>query len=93
MTMELSDIKTLQQISAEYSIPVSTLKTRLKLSSFEMIKNVDYRRMGVHQGILFSPKGLIKIIRTSWDVKDEKKVRQETEKLKRSETENENKKK
>ena len=91
MTMLLTDIKTLQQISAEYNIPVPTLKTRLKLLNFEMIENVDFRRMGVHQGILFSPKGVMKITRTGLDVKKEKKVRQETEKLKRSEIENEKK--
>ena len=59
--MKLSDIKTLQEVSREYDIPVETLKTRLTLKSFNLIENEDYRRMGKGQGIIFSPSGVEKI--------------------------------
>ncbi len=70
--MKLSDIKTLKEVSLEYNIPVTTLKTRLLLLNFGMIENVDYRRMGKGQGVLFSPEGVKKIIKSSWDVKNGK---------------------
>ena len=70
--MKLSDIKTLQEISLKYNIPVPTLKTRLLLPNFGMIENVDYRRMGRGQGVLFSPEGVKKVIKSSWDIKNEK---------------------
>lgn len=70
--MKLSDIKTLHEVSLEYNIPLTTLKTRLLLPNFRMIENVDYRRMGKGQGVLFSPKGVKKIIKSGWDIKNEK---------------------
>jgi hypothetical protein len=72
MKMKLSDIKTLHEVSLQYNIPVATLKTRLTLPNFEMIENVDFRRMGKGQGVLFSPEGVKKIIKSSWDIKNEK---------------------
>jgi len=62
--MKLLDIKTIQEVSLEYNIPVSTLKTRLKLVSFELIENVDFRRMGKGQSVLLSPMGVKKIIKS-----------------------------
>ncbi|MEG1482920.1 MAG: hypothetical protein RSA57_03880 [Cetobacterium sp.] len=59
--MELIDIKTIQEVSLEYNIPVPTLKTRLTLKSLNMIDGHDYRRMGKGQGILLSPEGVKKI--------------------------------
>lgn len=59
--MKLKDIKTLREISLEYNISVDTLKTRLTLKSLDLIENVDFRRMGKGQGILFSPEGVKKI--------------------------------
>lgn len=70
--MKLSDIKTLHEVSLEYNIPVTTLKTRLLLPNFRMIESIDYRRMGRGQGVLFSPEGVKKIIKSSWDIKNEK---------------------
>jgi len=62
--MKLFEIKTLQEVSLEYKIPVSTLKTRLTLTSFELIENIDFRRMGKGQGVLLSPIGVEKITKT-----------------------------
>jgi len=39
------------------------LKTRLTLTSFDLVENVDYRRMGRGQGILFTPTGTEKKIK------------------------------
>lgn len=61
--MKLNDIKTLQDISREYNIPVPTLKTRLSLKSFNLIENEDFRRLGKGQSIIFSPAGIEKITR------------------------------
>lgn len=71
--MKISDIKTIQEVSVEYKIPVSTLKTRLKLSNFNMIENVDFRRMGKGQGVLLTPKGVVKIIKTKGEINNEYK--------------------
>lgn len=68
--MKLSEIKTLQEVSIEYEIPVSTLKTRLTLTSFELIESVDFRRMGKGQGVLLSPIGVEKITKTKCLVDD-----------------------
>ena len=68
--MKLFEIKTLQEVSLEYKIPVSTLKTRLTLTSFELIENIDFRRMGKGQGVLLSPIGVEKITKTKWLVDD-----------------------
>jgi hypothetical protein len=62
--MKLTDIKTIHDISTEYNIPIPTLNARLKLESFNLIENVDFRRMGKGQGILISPTGVKKITRT-----------------------------
>ena len=59
--MKLLDIKTIQEVALEYKIPVSTLKTRLTLKSFNMINDEDYRNMGKGQGTLLTPKGVKKI--------------------------------
>lgn len=59
--MKLSDLKTIQEVSIEYDIPVPTLKTRLTLKSINMIEGDDYKRMGKGQGILLSPEGVKKI--------------------------------
>jgi len=64
--MNLSDIKTLKDISLEYNIPIPTLKTRLTLTSFELIENLDYRKMEGRQGTLLSPSGVEKIIKKGW---------------------------
>lgn len=61
--MKLSDIKTLKQISEEYNIPVVTLKKRIKLKSFNMIENEDYKSLGERQATLLSPTGVQKIIK------------------------------
>lgn len=62
--MKLIDIKTIQEVSLEYNIPVPTLKTRLNLSSFNLIENEDFRRMEKGQGVLLSPSGVQKITKT-----------------------------
>lgn len=62
--MKISDIKTIKEVSLEYNIPVTTLISRINLTSFGMIENVDYKRMGRRQGILLSPKGVQKITKT-----------------------------
>lgn len=69
--MKISDIKTIQEVSVEYKIPVSTLKTRLKLSNFNMIENVDFRRMGKGQNVLLTPLGVTKIIKSRRNNKNE----------------------
>lgn len=65
--IKLTDIKTLQEVSVEYGIPVPTLKTRLTLSSFDLIENLDYLKMGSRQGTLLAPSGIEKIIKKGWD--------------------------
>jgi len=67
--MKLSDIKTIQEVSLEYNIPVPTLKTRLNLTSFDLIENVDFKRMGKGQGVLLSPSGVKKITKTKGEHK------------------------
>jgi len=69
--MKLSDIKTIQEVSLEYNIPVSTLKTRLTLTSFDLIENVDFKRMGKGQSILLSPLGVEKITKTRGNINNE----------------------
>ena len=61
--MKLTDIKTIHEVSKEFNIPVPTLNARLKLTSFDLIENVDFRRMGKGQGVLLSPIGVEKIIK------------------------------
>lgn len=64
--MDLLNITTLHEISETYKIPVPTLKTRLTLSSFNLIKDIDYRRMGRGQSIIFTPIGVEKVIKKGW---------------------------
>jgi len=59
--MNLTDIKSLQDISKEFGIPVTTLQTRLKLKSLNLVEGEDYRRMGIGQSVIFSPEGVKKI--------------------------------
>ena len=59
--MKLADIKTIQEVSLENEISINTLKGRLKLTSFGLIEDVDFRRMGKGQGVLLSPDGVKKI--------------------------------
>jgi len=66
--MKLSDIKTIQEVAVEYNIPVTTLKTRLTLSNFGLIENIDYRKMGKGQGVLLSPRGVKKITKNRWNI-------------------------
>lgn len=61
--MKLADITTIQEVSLEYGIPVTTLKTRLDSKSINMIEGKDFKRMGKGQGVLLSPKGVEKIIK------------------------------
>ena len=61
--MKLSDIKTLKQVSEEHGILVVTLKKRLKLKSFNMIEDEDYRSLGERQATILSPEGVEKIIK------------------------------
>jgi len=59
--MKLLDIKTLQDVSLEYEISINTLKSRLKLTSFGLIEDVDFRRMGKGQNVLLTSLGIEKI--------------------------------
>jgi hypothetical protein len=69
--MKLLDIKTIQEVALEYKIKVDTLKGRLKLTSFGLIENVDFRRMGKGQSILLSPVGVKKITKTRGNINNE----------------------
>jgi hypothetical protein len=69
--MKLLDIKTIQEVALEYKIKVDTLKGRLKLTSFGLIENVDFRRMGKGQSILLSPVGVEKITKTRGNINNE----------------------
>lgn len=59
--MKITEVKTLQEVSREYEIPFSTLQTRLSLKSFNLIEDVDYRKLGKRQSTLFTPEGIKKI--------------------------------
>lgn len=61
--MKLADITTIQEVSLEYGIPVTTLKTRLDSKSINMIEGKDFKRMGTGQGIILSPNGVKKIVK------------------------------
>lgn len=56
--MKLTDIKTLQELSREYSIPFPTLQSRLK----HLEENTDYRKLGKGQATILSPQGVKKIL-------------------------------
>ena len=62
--MQLTDIKTLKEVSDQYGILVITLKKRLKYKKFNMIEDVDYKNLGARQPILLSPSGVAKITRS-----------------------------
>jgi len=59
--MKLSDIKTLKEISEQSGIQTGTLKKRLKLKSFNMIEDEDYKDLGPRQATILSPEGVAKI--------------------------------
>lgn len=61
--MKLKDITTIQKVSLDYGIPVSTLVTRLTLKSLKLIEGDDYKRMGKGQSVLISPEGVKKLIK------------------------------
>jgi hypothetical protein len=61
MLLELSDIKTLQEVARETGIPIRTLQDRLTLKGFGMIEGKDYRKLGLRQPTLLSPEGVKKI--------------------------------
>lgn len=60
--MKLSDIKTLQELARDTSIPVRTLQDRLKLKSLNMIEGEDFKKLGGTLPTLLSPSGVIKIL-------------------------------
>ena len=64
--MKLKDITTIQKVSLDYGIPVSTLVTRLTLKSLKLIEGDDYKRMGKGQSVLISPEGVKKLIKKSF---------------------------
>lgn len=64
MSIKLRDITTIQEVSSLYNVPVSTLKTRLELKNFEMIQDLDFKRMGKGQGTLLTPNGVKKILKS-----------------------------
>ncbi len=57
--MELSDIKTLTEVSELYQIPLKTLQSRLS----RLEEGIDYKRLGKRQPTLLSPLGIEKIIK------------------------------
>lgn len=59
----LEDITTLKEVSREYNIPSSTLKTRMELTSFNMIEGEDFKKLGERMPTLLSPGGVKKITR------------------------------
>ena len=60
----LYDVTTLQEVAREYKISYSTLHSRIKNKKFNMIENVDFKKLGKRQPILLSPSGVNKIIRS-----------------------------
>jgi len=61
--MKLNEIKTLREVAIETGISYRTLTDRLKLVSFNLTENVDYKKLGKGQSIILSPKGIEKIIK------------------------------
>lgn len=57
--MEFDDIKKLQEVADEYSIPLKTLQSRL--DSRNLIEGVDCKRLGRRMPTLLSPEGVKKI--------------------------------
>ncbi|WP_169738172.1 hypothetical protein [Clostridium akagii] len=56
--MKLSDIKTLTEVSEQYSIPLKTLQSRLS----RLEEGIEYKRLGKRQATLLSPQGVKKIV-------------------------------
>ena len=57
--MQISEIKTLQDVAREYSIPFPTLQSRLK----HLQEGIDYKRLGQRQSTILSPQGIKKIVK------------------------------
>jgi len=60
--MNLSEIKTLQDVASEYKISVNTLQQRLTAPKSALIENVDYKKLGNRMPTILSPEGVQKII-------------------------------
>lgn len=56
--MQLTDIKTLKEVSELYGIPLKTLQSRLN----RLEEGIEYKRLGKRQATLLSPQGIEKII-------------------------------
>ncbi|MEG0297651.1 MAG: hypothetical protein RR620_13105 [Clostridium sp.] len=59
--MNISEVKTLNEVSEEYGIKIITLKKRLELKSFGLIDGEDYKKLGHRQATILSPSGVEKI--------------------------------
>lgn len=55
----LSEIKTLVEVSKEYNIPITTLRDRL----IKLTEGVDFKRLGKRLPTLITPTGIEKIIK------------------------------
>lgn len=60
--MKLADIKTLNEVSILYEIPLKTLQSRLN----RLEENIDYRRLGKRHPTLISPAGVDKLIQSQY---------------------------
>lgn len=74
--MKLTDLKTLKDIEKEYDISYKTLQSRLKY----LKENVDYRKLGIGQSTILTPKGVEKITYTKFqrkkcNTKDSKEIK------------------
>lgn len=61
--LTLESVTTLQEVSREYNIPPTTLRTRIELKNFDMIEGEDYKKLGERMPTLLSPSGVKKITR------------------------------
>ena len=61
--LTLESVTTLQEVSKNYNIPPTTLRTRLELRSFDMVEGEDYKKLGDRMPTLLSPVGVKKITR------------------------------
>lgn len=61
--LTLESVTTLQEVSRNYNIPPTTLRTRLELRSFDMVEGEDYKKLGDRMPTLLSPIGVKKITR------------------------------
>lgn len=55
--INLKDIKTLNEVSILYDIPLKTLQSRLK----NLEEEIDYKRLGKRQATILTPSGIEKI--------------------------------